>query len=313
MSDYETIQRRRNIIVGIFVIIALITLGWMVFKFGGLPKFVSKYTSYQVSVQFPTAPGVQENTPVRFCGYQIGRVTDIERPKIMRDLNTNKYYHQTLVVLSIDKEFNDIPDNVEAKLMSRGLGSSYIELKLRTFDINEPTGKCLEHGSVLQGSTGMTSEFFPEESQKKLEELVSGIAALVKNANDILGDPQNKQNLRVTLANFTEATEQAGKSLRQFEKLSAAGTKTLENADRRLDEIITSMVDASEQMGTAARQMRLVLEKVNQGEGTAGKLLNDGRLYENLLENSQQLEMLIEELKQFTAASRQKGLPIKLK
>jgi len=256
---------------------------------------------------------VQENTPVRFCGYQIGRVTDIESPKIMKDKNTNKYYHQTLVVLSIDKEFNDIPEDVDAKLMSRGLGSSYIELKLRTLDVNRPDVNVLKHGSLLQGSTGMTSEFFPEESQKKLEELVNGIAALVKNANDILGDPQNKQNLRVTLANFTEATEQAEKSLRQFEKLSVAGTKTLENADRRRDEIITSMVGASEQMGIAARQMRLVLEKVNEGEGTAGRLLNDGRLYENLLENSRQLEMLIEQLKQFVAASRQKGFPIKLK
>ena len=58
---------------------------------------------------------------------------------------------------------------------------------------------------------------------------------------------------------------------------------------------------------------RQVLWKVNQGQGTAGRFVNDGRLYENLLENSHQVEILIEEMKHFVAESRQKGLPIKLK
>ena len=313
MSDYETIQRKRNIIVGIFVIIAVICLCWMVFQFRDLPIVIGKYRSYQVKVQFPIAPGVQENTPVRFCGYQIGRVTKIEPPKVMEDINTHRFYHQTLVILSIDKEYSDIPANVEAKLMSRGLGSSYIDLKLPPFDVNEPPGEFLTHGSHLQGSTGMTSEFFPEESQKKLEELVDGIVTLISNANDIFGDPANKANLRATLANLSQVTGQATDSLKQFQRLSVAGTKTLENADTRMGQIVTAMVAASEELSKTAKQLRLVLEKINEGQGTAAKLINDGRLYENLLENSQQMEVLIEELRLFTVKSREKGLPIKLK
>jgi len=314
MSNYETIQKRRNIIVGIFVLIAVVAICWMVFKFGDLPRIVAGYRSFQVKVQFPSAPGVQENTPVRFCGYQIGRVTDVQRPRVMKDLNTKQYYHQTLVVLSIDKEYDStIPFDVEAKLMSRGLGSSYIDLKLKTFDVNEPAGKFLTHGSMLQGSTGMTSEFFPEESQKKLEELVDGIVNLVKNANDILGDPSNKENLTVTLVNLSQATGQAKKSLEEFQAFADAGTRALNKLNNRIDEIINSMVNASEQLSSTAKQMSVALEKINTGQGTAGKLLNDGRLYENLLENSQQLEVLIEEIKEFAATSREKGLPIKLK
>ncbi len=60
MSDYETIQRRRNIIVGIFVIVAVCVLVWLIFKFGDLPTTVSKISSFDVLVQFPTAPGVQK-------------------------------------------------------------------------------------------------------------------------------------------------------------------------------------------------------------------------------------------------------------
>jgi len=299
--------------VGIFVIAALVALGVMIYKFGDLPGAVSSLGSFKVKVQFPTATGVQKDTPVRFCGYQIGRVTSVKPPQIMKDGDTGKFYHQTLVILSIDKQFNNIPDNVDVKLMTRGLGSSYIELKLTRYDVNEPSGPFLSDNSLLQGSTGMTSEFFPEESQKKLEELVDGIKVFVDNANDILGDPTNKQNVKTILANLSEATEQATEALGEFRKLSVAGTTTLKNADVRMERLITAMVDTSEQLSKTVVEMRLVLAKANTGEGTAARLLNDGKFYENLLENTEQLKVLLQELTSFIEQARTKGLPLKLK
>jgi ABC-type transporter Mla subunit MlaD len=282
--------------VGIFVVVAVSALVGLIFKFGDLPVFVSKYKSFDVCVQFPTAPGVEENTPVRFCGYQIGRVTEVKPPAVMKEVNSNRFYHQTMVILSIDKKYRDnIPEDVEVKLMTRGLGSSYIELKLRHFDVNEPTGKFLTSGSLLQGSTGMTSEFFPEESQKKLDELADSLGTLVRNANDILGDQANKENLKSTLANLSEATARATEVMKEFRDFSAAGARTVE------------------ELSKTGAELRLILEKVNSGEGTAAKLVNDGRLYENLLENTQQVQVLLEELKSFIAESREKGLPIKVK
>ena len=295
MSNYETTQRRRNIIVGIFVIAAVGALFWMIFKFGDLPVFVSEWRSFQVRVQFPTAPGVQENTPVRFCGYQIGRVTDVVPPKILKDLNTGRFYHQTMAVLNIEKKYNDIPANVDAKLMTRGLGSSYIELKLKHFDVTEPTGELLVHGSLLQGSTGMTSEFFPAESQKKLEELVDSLSALINNANDVLGDRANKENFKTTLANLSDASKQASQALEEFREFTVAA------------------VDMSEELSKAAAELRLLLEKVSTGQGSAARIINDGRFYENLLENTQEMQVLLEELRAFIAVSRDKGIPIKLK
>ena len=299
--------------MGIFVIAALVALGVMIYKFGDLPGAVSSLGSFKVKVQFPTATGVQKDTPVRFCGYQIGRVTSVKPPQIMKDGDTGKFYHQTLVILSIDKQFNNIPDNVDVKLMTRGLGSSYIELKLTRYDVNEPSGPFLSDNSLLQGSTGMTSEFFPEESQKKLEELVDGIKVFVDNANDILGDPTNKQNVKTILANLSEATEQATEALGEFRKLSVAGTTTLKNADVRMERLITAMVDTSEQLSKTVVEMRLVLAKANTGEGTAARLLNDGKFYENLLENTEQLKVLLQELTSFIEQARTKGLPLKLK
>jgi phospholipid/cholesterol/gamma-HCH transport system substrate-binding protein len=324
VTDYETIQKRRNIIVGIFMVAAVCALVWLISKFNDLPTTFSKISSFNVRVQFPTAPGVSKDTPVRFCGFQVGRVTDVRPPKVMKDLKTSKFYHQTLVVLSIDRDYNDVPADVNATLMTRGLGSSYIELKLGHFDVNEPTGPFLSDESLLQGSTGMTSEFFPEESQKKLDELITNLVAFMKNANEILGDPNNKENLKESLAHLSDASGHATQTLQdvnetmqkfrdtmeKFGKLADAGTSTLKNADANL---VTALADLTKELSKGASQVRLILEKVNSGQGSAGRLLNDGQFYENLLENTEQLQALLQELKLFIAEAREKGVPLNLK
>jgi phospholipid/cholesterol/gamma-HCH transport system substrate-binding protein len=350
VSDYETIQRRRNVVVGFFVILGLCALVWLIFKFGDLPGIVTKLDSFEVYVQFPTATGVQRDTPVRFCGYQIGRVTSVMAPEIREDLETHMEYYQTVVILSIDKRYVTIPSNVEVKLMTRGLGSSYIELKqypgrpLVALDPNRPETKYLVDKIPLQGSTGMTSEFFPEESQKKLDELIEGLGKLITNANDIMGDESSKENVKKTLANLASASKQARDTLEEFEKLAAAGTTTLEKADTKIEQVVTAVVDTSEeirefttagtstlksvherseeliialidtseQLSGAMAELRQALEKVNNGQGSAARLLNDGSFYENLLENTEQLKLLLEEMKSFVAEWKDKKIEVKL-
>jgi phospholipid/cholesterol/gamma-HCH transport system substrate-binding protein len=309
VSDYETMQRRRSMAVGVFVIVAVIAFFWLIFKFGDLPVLVSEIKSYQVKIQFPSAPGVQKDTPVRFCGYQIGTVTDVKPPNILQDRNTKQWYHQTLVIISIENQFKDIPDIVDAKLMTRGLGSSYIELNIPPVDVRE--GKFLVEGSLLQGSSGVTSEFFPAESQKKLDDLITGISAFVKNSNDVIGDAENKANLKVALTNLVEASKQAGEAISQLKEAAAVGKTMLQKADTKTTQLTTSLVTTSDKLGEVMNNLDSILTKVNNGEGTAGKLVNDGRLYEQLLEDSKQLHLVLQDLKIFVAESKEKGLKVK--
>jgi phospholipid/cholesterol/gamma-HCH transport system substrate-binding protein len=294
VSDYETAQRKRNIIVGVFVVVAICAIVWLIFMFNDFPTVVSELRSFQVFVQFPAAPGVVKDTPVRFCGYPIGSVTNVIPPQIRKDLNTGLEYHQTMVVLSINKKYVNIPSNVVVKLMTRGLGSSYIELSvdpalpLTPRDANRPETKYLVDKMLLQGSTGMTSEFFPQESQKKLDELVKGLTAFINNANEIFGDQANKENIKKSLANLSEATEE-------------------------LKKFLASGVGTSEEINKTAAELRAVLEKINNGQGSAGKIINDARLYESLLENTQEMEVLLQELKEMAVEYRKKGIKVKLK
>lgn len=350
MSDYETKQKRRNVVVGLFVLLGICALVWLIFKFGDLPGIIAELDSFEVFVQFPTATGVQKDTPVRFCGYQIGRVTSVMAPEIREDMTSGLEYYQTVVILNIDKRYVTIPSNIEVKLMTRGLGSSYIELKqspgrpVEPLDPSRPETKYLVDKIWLQGSTGMTSEFFPEESQQKLDDLINNLGALIANANDIMGDDKSKENIKKTLANLAKASEQARATMEEFEKLAAegtvalkkadvkvneavtafvdtsedvreftdAGTSTLKNIDERSEKLIASLVDTSENLSSSMVELRLILEKVNNGQGSAARLINDGSLYEDLLENSNQLTLLMKEIKSFVAEWRDKKIEVKL-
>ncbi|GAG83056.1 unnamed protein product, partial [marine sediment metagenome] len=85
MTDYNTLQKRRNMIVGGFVVVALCAFLYMVYKFQELPIVMGRLRSFQIMVNFPNARGAQENTPVEYCGRQIGRVIDVSPPFLFRD------------------------------------------------------------------------------------------------------------------------------------------------------------------------------------------------------------------------------------
>ncbi|MHC4638791.1 MAG: MlaD family protein [Planctomycetota bacterium] len=300
MSDYETAQKRRNTIVGVFVILAVLSLAWMIKKFGDVPTKVAKYNSFQIFVQFPTAPGVQKDTPVRFCGYQIGRVTKVMPPSIRPDVNTGLEYYQTVVIINIDKRFTSIPSNVDIKMMTRGLGSSYIELKLdptlpltRT-DPNDPLSVYLRDMMWIQGSSGVASEFFTAETQRKLDQLVQGLVTLTQNANDILGDNESKQNIKEILEHLSEASDEATKTVKEFRRFTSTA------------------ITMSEELSKTLVKAQQIIEKVNSGEGTLAQLVNDGRLYEETLEDIEQLHLLLQDIKSFVAEYREKGIKIKL-
>jgi phospholipid/cholesterol/gamma-HCH transport system substrate-binding protein len=312
MSNYEATQRRRNFAVGIFVLVGLGAFIWLIYIFGDLPVLASKWRSYTIFVQFSEAPGVQESTPVQFCGYQVGRVIEVRPPRILYDENMDAWYHQTEVQIAINKRYDNIPQDVEIKLMRRGLGSSYIVIEERPFDVEEPPGPYLKAGTVLQGSTGVTSEFFPEESQEKLDSLVTSLQDLIMNANDIVGSAENKANIQRTLSNLSEATARATETLEEIKKFSKTGRTTVAEVGSRADEVVVSFVELSEQLSRTSAQMRVLLEKVNEGKGSAGRFVNDGKLYEEMLENSRQIKELVKQIRVFVEQSQESGLPLKL-
>ncbi|MCH8216164.1 MAG: MCE family protein [Planctomycetes bacterium] len=323
MSDYEAVQKRHNFVVGLFVIIGLFAFGWLIYKFGDLPRIVTQWKSFDVHVQFRAAAGAQKDTPVHFCGYQIGRVTVVTAPEILAEIGPGELrYHQTRVTLSIGEQYDNIPLDSTVTLMTRGLGSSFIEIEAPQPDPARPVTEFMVDGIVLQGATGMTSEFFPQESQKKLELLVDDIRVFLGNANNMAGDRQNQENFKTILTNFAAASSELTQTLVQtkatlsvvsgtldeYRNLAARGTDTLEHADALFQALTQSVVETSQELSKVASEVRLLLGHVNAGEGTIGRLVQDARFYENLLATTEELQVLVQQIKAITGAISERGL-----
>ena len=295
MTDYQTKQKRRNTIVGLFVIGAFIVFGFFLWWFRELPLFFTRLDSFQVLVYFPEAPGVQKDTPVHYCGYQVGRVMNVAPPKI------HGGFHRVGVSIAMQESYVDIPDNVQFVVMTRGLGSSYIDIVDGAQ--GEPTGY-LKNEMIFNGTVKMASEFLPPEVQAAMPNLVDAVANLTHNINLVIGDKENQSNIKKTLGNIESAAAQLEETLKSVERFSDQGTQTIQ-------ELGQQVARTTETLEAVLSETRQVMEKIESGDGTAGKLINDGRLYENFLETSQQMKMLLEQLNEW-AADSEKGLKINL-
>jgi phospholipid/cholesterol/gamma-HCH transport system substrate-binding protein len=74
-------------------------------------------------------------------------------------------------------------------------------------------------------------------------------------------------------------------------------------------EVIT---ETSESLNRTLKEFNTLINTVNEGDGTVSRLLNDGKLYENLLESSEELKQALEQFKIFAADAQENGLKIKL-
>lgn len=305
MNDYDYIQNKRNMIVGAFVVIGVLVFVYMVFLFGELPVTMTKFTSYTVKVKFPFAPGVQKSTPVQYCGYQIGKVTYVAPPMPFKD-ETGTFIHQVAVDMAIDRKYSSIPANVRVKLFRRGVGSSYIELStapMTSEEFNALEPKFLRHGMILQGESGSASEILPEDLQNKINTFFTKVTILADNLNAVIGDTNNQQNLKKSLANLSKATEESVTTLQQIREFSQTGKE-------KLASVSESVTQTSEELGETLIELRRILNKINSGEGTVGKLINDDKLYNNLVDSSEELKAALEKMKKTFQKTSEKGIKV---
>jgi len=299
MIDYDSMQRKRNMIVGAFVIVGLCVFVYMVFLFGELPVVTAKYTSYNVKVLFPNAPGVEESTPVQYCGYPVGKVTHVSPPARYRNAE-GEYIYQVAVEMSISNDYNSIPSNVKVKLYRRGMGSSFIEMSNVTMspeEMEKLDPKYLKRDMVLQGETG-GSELIPEDLQNKLKTMLVKITTLVDNVNEIVGDPNNKANVKSTLANLSKATEESITTLQSVREFSVTANQ--------------KVATVSDQLGETLIEIQRLVNNINAGQGTVCKLMTDDKLYYNLVESSEELKLALEKMKKVMDKTSEKGVQIKL-
>ena len=120
------------------------------------------------------------------------------------------------------------------------------------------------------------------ETQNNLKMTLEGLASTIENVNilssninDILN--ANEKELKSTINNLSKISGNLNKITDSLKQMPLSSTvKNFEDTSLNLKEII---------------------ERLNSGEGSAGMILNDNKLYDNLVNSSEALEALLSDLK----------------
>ncbi|MGC8795546.1 outer membrane lipid asymmetry maintenance protein MlaD [Thermodesulfovibrio sp. 3462-1] len=111
-------MKRENleIIVGVFVLIGILALGWLSFRLGKIDMFQSGY--YTVYAEFDKVGGIKKGSVVEIAGVPVGSVEKVT-------LN-NRY--QAVVELKILNSIK-LPEDSIASVRTKGLiGEKYIQI-----------------------------------------------------------------------------------------------------------------------------------------------------------------------------------------
>lgn len=106
-------------IVGVFVLIGLLALGFLATKVGSVS--LGSTQSYNLIAKFENIGGLNVKAPVAIGGVKIGRVTAIE-------LDTKLY--SAKVTMAIDTNFSELPIDTSAAILTSGLlGAQFVGLE----------------------------------------------------------------------------------------------------------------------------------------------------------------------------------------
>ncbi len=294
--------------VGALTVIAitLIVLGFnflrgkTIFKSGNIIH--AKYTDTK---------GLIVSNPVFVNGYQVGTVFEIENQK------------DNLASIIVSVKLNEaykIPNNSVATIQDNPLGISSISIVLgnaTTFIKSGDTIQTAPANSLLGDFVNTLSPL-----GEKTQNAITSLDKVLNNINSVLND-NNKQNLQVILENLAATTKSLNTSLSAIEtmlqKQNGSITQTFDNVNsftknlndnnQKLNNIITNLDSASKAVKdadlnktiktiqVAVTSLNTSLQKLNSGNGTAAKLMNDSSFYNELQGTLKSINTLIDDVK----------------
>ena len=282
-------KMRKEIKIGIFAVVILLS-AWAGIRFlSGLDVFGRSRT---YTAHYEQINGLQDAAAVVICGVKVGQVTGVKIDLENGGVNVN---------LSIDKEYN-IPTDSRAMMFSAGLmGGKSIEIKL-----GEAT-EYLKNGDAIQ--TGVTLDMF-DTLANELGDIKERVATLLDNLNQTISGvdsliDDNSKTITKAVANLNAVMSELKKSniIGNIDSFCA----TLSQNGEKLDSIVTDINSVTkalneqhsgEKLAAAINEVNTLLAKINSGSGSVGNLISDEKLYKELAQASQNLSLLLADLKE---------------
>jgi phospholipid/cholesterol/gamma-HCH transport system substrate-binding protein len=287
-------ERRLQIRTGFFTLGVLVALAAMVASLtreGGL--FSPRYTLY---ADFNNIEGLLSNAPVHLAGNNIGRVRSIFFLPVGSP-------HQLRVKLDLDTSVRDrIRSDSVASIRTIGLlGDKYLEITTGT-----PSGRELADTEVLGTIEPVDYDVLAEKGGELLDNLVvlsasaerivgvfeeamgtESVASMLGSLRRITEEIETGEGMLHDLV-YDESAAELDSSMRDLRVALQSVTRILrevETGSGPLHELIYSeegQEPTLEAMRDSSVRLANILEKIDEGEGSLGALVNDPTLYEDI-------------------------------
>jgi len=285
---------------GIFLLVALAMFCVSIFFLGKDRQVFSKQISYQTA--FKDIKGLNPGAPVRLGGITIGRVYTIS---FASDINDPNVYVQLL----INEEYVErLRSDSSATIDTQGLlGDRFVTLvggtgptaldtgakiaALAASDLGQALGKV---GSVVDNTAQITAkinsilskiEGAPLEDLTRTITSVSAIADEIKTGKGLLHgliyDPSGKQTV-TSLSDTAKSLSEASAGVAEIAAQVKGGKGLLNNLI--YGESPPGMSDLIGSLNRTAGYLETASQALAQGSGTLGALLIDSKLYDNIVE-----------------------------
>ena len=139
------------------------------------------------------------------------------------------------------------------------------------------------------------------------------LGTLVDSANKLIGDEKMQSDVKAAIANFKEVSTKVDKLAADANAAIAQAKTTLAKADGKVDELSNQLSARLAEVSKLLGEVTTAAAKINAGEGTAGKLVNDPKLYEGLVLTVESLNATVKDLQRLIQQWEQEGASIKLK
>jgi phospholipid/cholesterol/gamma-HCH transport system substrate-binding protein len=268
--------------VGILVFAALVLLSILVFGVGEVRLFER---GHRYKIIFDSSAGLNEGAQVRMGGVKVGSVTDV-------DFIDYKGKRRVVVTVLIRK---DLPLHVKDRFkitMTGLLGDNYVEV-----DPGPSLAGVIKPGATIEGShvVGMDEMF------KMVQDGLGSI-------NEMLDEP-TIDSFKETVQNLEETSEDLSYILGESRGDITATLGNLRSMSYTLDGMISRNEDnfdvtmnnlsgMSGDLRYTATSLRGIADGLEAGEGSAGKLLKDDRLYNDLIDATAEAKNLIKDVRE---------------
>ena len=251
-------------------------------------------------VKYEKVDGLSVSNPVTMNGFKIGKVQKINF--------NSKNTRELLVDIIID---NDVifPKTSLAELYETGLIGGKAIAIIPDYK-NDSTiaidGDYLK-GVIKPGLTELVNQILPQV-QLQIEAVMKNAEIVLQNINTLFDD-ETKKELKSSIEDFSNLTSSLSETSDEISKLIADNSENLTNSlsdFRSVSSNIKSITDSlnsddiksiTTNLNSLVNNLNSITTSLKNSEGSAGKLINDKSIYDNLENATNQLNLLIEDIK----------------